>query len=111
MISKSLIKIIVFMSVLAVMSTAAADISNERQGQLDLLLTQDCGSCHGLKRNGGLGPALHAKEMKKYSLEALVAVILNGIPDSAMPPWAELLSVDDARYLAQELLTPKLITP
>ena len=88
-----------------------ADISIERQKQLDSLLTHDCGSCHGLKRNGGLGPALHAKAMNKYTLEALAAVILHGIPDTAMPPWGELLSNDDAHYLARELLAPKLITP
>ena len=95
----------------ASINTALCDTSKMRQGELDSLLTHDCGSCHGLKRNGGLGPALHAKDMQKYSLEALVAVILEGIPNSAMPPWGELLSKDDARYLAEELLVPKLISP
>ena len=32
--------------------------SAERQAKLDHLLLQDCGSCHGLRMTGGLGPAL-----------------------------------------------------
>lgn len=93
------------------MHTAGADLSIERQKQLDSLLVHDCGSCHGLTRNGGLGPALHAEDMEKYSPEALAAVILNGIPQTAMPPWGALLSAQDAQYLAKELLTPGRNTP
>ena len=111
MTSKSPHKFLILLSLTALAGTTFADISTDRQTQLDSLLTHDCGSCHGLKRNGGLGPALHVKDMQKYSIEALVAVILYGIPDSAMPPWGELLSKDDARYLAEELLAPKQITP
>jgi cytochrome c55X len=91
--------------------TAVADLSIERQQQLDSLLTHDCGSCHGLTRKGGLGPALQAEDMKKYSPEALVAVILNGIPQTAMPPWGALLNSHDAQYLANELLTPRRNRP
>ena len=34
------------------------DISDDRRQELHNLLIQDCGSCHGLKMRGGLGPAL-----------------------------------------------------
>ena len=96
---------------LANVSMVLSDLPNTRQQQLDTLLAHDCGSCHGLTRSGGLGPALHAQAMEKYSIAALVAVILEGIPDSAMPAWKELLSSEDARYLAEELISPKYIKP
>lgn len=109
--SKTQLKILMITTCLPFLSIATADVSSARQSELDTLLIHDCGSCHGLKRNGGLGPALHASDMGKYSVEALVAVILEGIPDSAMPPWGGLLSPEEARYLAEELLSPKLVNP
>jgi len=37
---------------------AAAGIDPVRQTELLYLLKHDCGSCHGMTRKGGLGPAL-----------------------------------------------------
>lgn len=104
-------KIISILSLCVFLSDAFAELTDAQQSQLNNLLIHDCGSCHGLKRNGGLGPALHANQMQKYSVDALIAVILEGIPGTAMPPWRGLLSEDEARYLAQELLMPTLIRP
>lgn len=38
--------------------TSAFDIAPEREKELETLLYQDCGSCHGMTLKGGLGPAL-----------------------------------------------------
>ncbi len=80
-----------------------AQLTESKQQQLDNLLKHDCGSCHGINRNGGLGPSLLVSDMEKYSLESLAAVILNGLPGTAMPPWSDLISAEEARYLANRL--------
>ncbi|HYG42204.1 MAG TPA: cytochrome c, partial [Bordetella sp.] len=42
----------------ALLGSAQAEPDMLRQGQLEHLLRQDCGSCHGLRMTGGLGPPL-----------------------------------------------------
>jgi cytochrome c55X len=77
--------------------------SPERQAQLRYLLVQDCGSCHGLRLSGGLGPPLLSETLANKPVEFLVAVILHGQTGTAMPPWHPLLSPADAAWLAQTL--------
>ena len=77
--------------------------SPERQAQLRHLLVQDCGSCHGLKLSGGLGPPLLSETLANKPVEYLASVILHGQTGTAMPPWHPLLSPADATWLAQTL--------
>ncbi len=44
-----------------------------RQAELKHLLIQDCGSCHGLRMKGGLGPALTPDDLAGKPKESLVA--------------------------------------
>jgi len=74
-----------------------------RQAELMYLLKQDCGSCHGMRLLGGLGPSLVPEALAAASVEDLMAVILEGRPGTAMPPWKALLSEADARWLSQQL--------
>ena len=83
---------------------AAGLPSHDRQQQLRELLIQDCGSCHGLRLRGGLGPALLAERLQGRSADDISAVILEGRPGSAMPGWRGLLSDAEARWMAQLLL-------
>ncbi len=76
----------------------------ERALELRNLLIQDCGSCHGLKMRGGLGPALLPEQLTSRSLEYLTTIILHGKPGSAMPAWRGLLTPTEARWIAQRLL-------
>lgn len=87
---------------------ANGDISADRQRELGNLLIQDCGSCHGLRMKGGLGPALLPDLLRGKSAEYLGNVILNGQPGTAMPPWRPLLSADEATWIAERLLQGKL---
>lgn len=77
----------------------------ERRAELETLLYQDCGSCHGMRLRGGLGPALPRDHMASFSSEGLAHIIRHGIPGSAMPGWKALLSEADARWLADHLQT------
>ena len=93
------------LSFLLFASLGRADgISEERAKQLQNLLIQDCGSCHGLQMKGGLGPALLPENLDGKSAEFLSAVILYGRPGTAMPPWNALLSASEANWMAERLL-------
>jgi cytochrome c55X len=83
---------------------AAGGISGEREQELQNLLIQDCGSCHGLQMKGGLGPALLPEALRGKSAEYLSTVILHGRTGTAMPPWRFLLSEAEARWMAERLL-------
>lgn len=88
---------------LVIGSVHAAELDENRRAELDHLLRHDCGSCHGLRLEGGLGPALTPERMRKRSAEYLRAAIREGIPGTAMPPWEALLSDADIAYLAAAL--------
>ncbi len=89
---------------LATSIAGAQGISDERARELNNLLIQDCGSCHGLQMKGGLGPALLPQNLHGKSADYLSAVILHGRPGTAMPPWKALLSETEARWIAERLL-------
>ncbi|MEE8366197.1 MAG: cytochrome c [Gammaproteobacteria bacterium] len=79
-------------------------ISARRQQDLRNLLTQDCGSCHGLTMKGGLGPALLPSMLRGKPAEYISAIILDGRPGTAMPAWRPLISPAEARWLASLIL-------
>lgn len=79
-------------------------ISAARQGELIHLLKQDCGSCHGLTLEGGLGPPLLPADLSGKPPEWLRDVILDGIPNTAMPPWRPILSEDEVAWLVKSML-------
>lgn len=79
---------------------AHAEVDTPR---LTHLVTQDCGSCHGLTRRGGLGLPLTAQALRGKPPEALALVILDGLPGTAMPPWRPLLTEAEALWIARYL--------
>jgi cytochrome c55X len=85
------------------MAMATEPIPAARQAALKNLLEQDCGSCHGLTRRGGLGPALLPEDVAALDDETLVAIILDGVPGTPMPPWRPLLTEAEAAWLADSL--------
>ncbi|HRL22579.1 MAG TPA: cytochrome c [Alcaligenes sp.] len=80
--------------------------SPERQRILTHLLRQECGSCHGLKLDGGLGPALTHSALTGRTIEQLAHVILQGRPGTAMPGWQAFIQPAEAVWLADLLLNP-----
>lgn len=83
---------------------AGDGVTSERAQELQNLLIQDCGSCHGLQMKGGLGPALLPEVLQGKNAAYLSAVILHGRSGTAMPPWSSLLSPEDAQWIAERLL-------
>lgn len=78
-------------------------IPAERQSALLNLLVQDCGSCHGLARKGGLGPPLLPENLAGKSDATLTDTILNGRSGTAMPPWRSFFSAEEAAWLVRQL--------
>lgn len=83
---------------------ADASPTPERQQQLDNLLLQDCGSCHGLRMAGGLGPALTLQALAGKPRDSLIATVTHGRPGTAMPGWQALLDEQDIAWLVDQLL-------
>ena len=77
----------------------ASEPSEQRQRQLIHMLKHDCGSCHGLTLNGGLGPELTGTALAGKPDEVLRQTILRGRPGTPMPPFAGLLSVPEIDWL------------
>ena len=68
---------------------AATDISPEHASRLVRLVRQDCGSYHGLQLTD----------------DALVATIIHGRPGTAMPPWKNLMTEQEAQWIVERLQT------
>lgn len=77
----------------------AAEHSADRQTTLRNLLKNDCGACHGLTLQGGMGPALLPDNLAGKPDEFLVSTILNGRKGTAMPPWQTFMNHDEALWL------------
>lgn len=90
----------------SVSSALAAPPAPERQREIVRMVRQDCGSCHGLMLNGGLGPALTAPALAARDIprESLVATIVGGRPGTPMPPWHRFLSEAEAEWVVDRLL-------
>jgi len=70
-----------------------------------------CARCHGIQATGGFGPSLAQPKLRSAPDEAaLIRVIRNGIPDSAMP-GAWQISDRDARQLAAYVRTLGKVEP
>jgi len=88
-----------------VMLPVSAAGGADRMAELQALLRNDCGACHGITLQGGLGPALTPAALAGRSEEALRVVIRDGRPGTAMPPWQGQVSAADIDALVRILLT------
>ena len=86
-----------------VASTSVATPAAGRQEELINLIKHDCGSCHGLTLKGGLGTPLLPERLSGRPDEDLVQIILEGLADTPMPPWAGQLAEDEAMWIVRLL--------
>lgn len=90
-----------------------ACIDGRRSIELIRLVRQDCGSCHGLRLKGGLGPPLLPDSLKDRPEESLRVTILMGRPGTAMPPWQPMLTPVEVEWIVSRLRSgfPEETTP
>ncbi len=81
----------------------AGDPAPERTRELVHLVRQDCGSCHGMTLKGGLGKPLLPENLADRDAETLAEIILDGIPETPMPPWRGQLTETEALWIARKL--------
>ncbi len=97
--------IVVALFVSPMVRTASAEsLSSHRANELERLVRQDCGSCHGMTLKGGLGPDIRGATLKGADPETIAQIILDGVPGTPMPPWRPLMSEDEALWIANYLL-------
>ena len=75
-----------------------------RQAALINMVREDCGSCHGSRLTGGLGPALTPQALTGKDPISLENTILSGRPDTPMPPWKPFLSETEAAWIVKMLM-------
>lgn len=95
----------VVLALATTMPASAEAITSIRAAELERLVRQDCGSCHGMTLKGGLGPDIRANRLAGSEPAALAAIILDGVPGKPMPAWRPLISESDALWIARYLLT------
>lgn len=82
----------------------AGEPAPSRQAELVHLVRQDCGSCHGMTLQGGLGPALLPASLRGKPAESMVATIYYGRPGTPMPPWKQFMSEAEAAWIVDQLM-------
>ena len=82
----------------------AGEIGPAEAARLKHLVAHDCGACPGMTRKGGLGTPLTRAALEGQDREGLAAIILDGVPQTAMPPWRPLMSEAEAYWIADYLL-------
>lgn len=100
----SMPSLVVAGALLSALGAAHAQPVLERERELVRMVRQDCGSCHGLRLTGGLGPPLTREALVDKPVESLAAVIFHGRPGTPMPPWRRLLSEPEAQWIAERLM-------
>ena len=85
------------------LASARSEPDAAGRARLTHLLVQDCGSCHGLTLQGGLGKPLLPENVSDRSVDVLAEIILDGIAGTPMPPWRGLLTRDEAMFIAETL--------
>ncbi|ABM20198.1 c-type cytochrome [Marinobacter nauticus] len=93
------------------LSAGAVAGAPETEDELANFVIQDCGSCHGLKLKGGLGPPLRPEDIETLPEAAIAAIIREGVPGTAMPPWKALLSDQEIAWISRQLKSGALIAP
>ena len=83
---------------------ALPGVRADREPALIRLVRQDCGSCHGMRLTGGLGPPLTREALADKPLDGLAATIFQGRPGTPMPPWRALLSEAESWWIAEQLM-------
>lgn len=94
---------------LALTAAHANEEESRSEPELANLVLQDCGSCHGMTLKGGLGPPLRPENLEQLPAEAIAAIIREGVPNTAMPPWKPLLTPEEIDWISRQLKSGALL--
>ena len=100
---RGLVAVLVLVPALGVSGTP------KTKAELANFVIQDCGSCHGLTFKGGLGPPLRPSDLETLPETAIEAIIREGVPGTAMPPWKALLTDQEIAWISQQLKSGALL--
>lgn len=81
------------------------------EGHALILFQQHCAVCHGEGRLGGMGPALLPQNLKRLRKKQAVEVISNGRVATQMQGFADKLSAEQIKELADFIYTPLAEVP
>jgi nitrite reductase (NO-forming)/hydroxylamine reductase len=81
----------------AVMATGACAFD------ADAVFERECQGCHGPKHQGGVGSDIRPAVVKPKNAQMLAETILNGRPGTAMPPFKEIFSKNEAATMVDYL--------
>ena len=88
-------------------ASAATDDPNRQWDLTDLMArggavyAANCAACHQANGKGVVGafPALDGSKIVNGPKEGQIAIVLNGKPGTAMPPWTQLSDIDIASVI------------
>ena len=83
-----------------------ANLSYAKPASIDSLYQQNCASCHGANRLGGMGPALLPENLKRLRQKKAIKVIASGRAATQMPAFANKLSEKEIQSLVKYVYTP-----
>lgn len=89
--------------IMATTDSLASGFDFSSHKEMSEFVRQDCGACHGLSLKGGLGKPLLKDNLEDYDQETIEMIILDGIPETAMPPWRGVLSEEQVKWIAKSL--------
>lgn len=90
--------------VMALLPAASqAEPAPARRAELLNLVVQDCGSCHGLRMEGGLGLPLTPKALEGKDRDGLALTIMQGRYGTTMPAWSPFMSEEEAGWIVDML--------
>ena len=98
---------LLLLAALVAAPACAEGIGAADAARLEHLVAQDCGACHGMTMQGGLGTPLTAEALRGKPVDSLVATIMGGRPGTAMPPWHQFMNEQEARWMVELLQAGK----
>jgi WD40 repeat protein len=101
-----MIRIIIVSTLLLVTNLSYAETK-----KVQALYQQHCASCHGIKRLGGMGPALLPENLKRLRKKKAVHVIAKGRAATQMPAFVNKISTKDIHSLVDYVYTPLAAIP
>ena len=84
----------------------AAHAQGAPGGEVELRFRTLCAPCHGIRRYGGYAPPLIPSTLTRKKDADLERIILEGLPQTQMPPHREVLRPGEAKALVAYLRTP-----